>query len=507
VVVAVAVVVAAGSARVYPGSWNDESRLATVEALVDRHTLAIDGTLFGRATCDKIYVAGRFYSHKPPVPALLLAGLYLCLQWATGLTALRRPEAFCYWLTLGSSGLAYVVAVWCVWRLGRPLRLSRRVRLLLAASLGLATLALPYASQVNDHLLLLAVAAALVLNLAEIATREGEAPAEPSAPARREPRPPDMPRPPAQERVSSWRLFGVGALAGLGYTLDLGSGPVLLLCTFGLILYRGRRRPGVTPVAFLLGALPWLALHHAVNYAVAGTWVPAAAVPQFFRWPGSPFTAADLTGGWKHHDLPTLLGYAKALLVGPRGFLVHNLPLLLALVALPLLLWGRVREWPELLWGAAWATGTWLLYAACSNNFAGWCCSIRWFVPLLAPGYFTLAVLLRERPRFLGDLCVLSGWGMGLAGYAWWHGPWSIPGVPYVWPFRAAFACWAGYRLWDWTWRQAVCFWKTWWNRRSWQRLPEPVAREDAGVWRARAAWSMKSTVASWRSWCWPARP
>jgi hypothetical protein len=457
VVLVAAVVIAAASARPCPGSWNDSSRLATVEALVDHHTLAIDDTLFGRGTADKLSVAGRFYSHRPPVPALLLAGIYQCFQWTTGLTALRRPGAFCYRLTLASSGLAYVVAVCCVYRLGGLLRLSRGVRLLLTASLGLATLALPYASQVNDHVVLLAVAAALTLTLAATAQRE---------------------------RVTFWSLFGVGTHAGLGYTLDLGSGPVLLLCTLALVLYRGRRRVGVALPAFLLGALPWLALHHAVNYAVAGTWVPAAAVPQLFRWPGSPFTAADLTGGWKHADLPALLGYAKALLLGPRGFLVHNLPLLLTVPAVPLLLWRRVREWPELLWGTAWAAGTWLLYAACSNNFAGWCCSIRWFVPLLAPGYFTLALLLRERPRFLGDLCVLSGWGVVLAGFAWWHGPWAIPGVPLLWPFRAAFACWAGYRSWDWLCQVTVPLW-TWWNQRFWQRLPEPFAKEDAGVWQA----------------------
>ena len=41
-VLALAVVVALVSARPYAGSWNDGSRLATVECLVDYHTLAID---------------------------------------------------------------------------------------------------------------------------------------------------------------------------------------------------------------------------------------------------------------------------------------------------------------------------------------------------------------------------------------------------------------------------------------------------------------------------------
>ena len=41
-----AVLVALVSARPYAGSWNDGSRLATVESLVDYHTLAIDRSIF-----------------------------------------------------------------------------------------------------------------------------------------------------------------------------------------------------------------------------------------------------------------------------------------------------------------------------------------------------------------------------------------------------------------------------------------------------------------------------
>src|SRR5262245_23909670 len=106
-VVAAAVVVALVSARPYAGCWNDGSRLAAVEALVDQHTLAIDRSVCVRVplepgaapyppdepallqagTLDKLLIDGHWYSDKSPVPALLLAGLYQVLQWTTGLTA------------------------------------------------------------------------------------------------------------------------------------------------------------------------------------------------------------------------------------------------------------------------------------------------------------------------------------------------------------------------------------------------------------------------------------
>jgi len=430
-----AITVAIVSAKSYAGGWNDGSRLATVESLVDRHTLAIDHsifvqvpsrrdpgvpspyptddpTLFPHGTRDKLLINGRFYSDKSPVPAFLMAGVYQGLQWTTGLRAGERPDRFCYWMTLGSSGLAYVIAVWSIFQLGVPLRLPLALRLALTASFGLATVALTYSRHVNSHILLLAVAAALLLNLAWLAeeTRMG--------------------------RIPWLRLIGLGTLTGLGYTIDLGTGPVLLACTLGVIAYRCR---SFRPLAvFVLVALPWLALHHAANYAIGGTFRPANSVPQYLQWPGSPFTPQNMTGTWNHPTIGQFITYAAALLVGKRGFLGHNLPLFLALPGIVALLRWRTPELPEILYAACWSGGTWLAYALLSTNYSGVSASIRWFVPLLAPGYYVLAIFLREHPRYQKDFLVLSGWGAVVAGLMWWKGPWMKRMVPFYWPLVAA---------------------------------------------------------------------
>ena len=431
-VLAVAAVVALVSARPYAGCWNDGSRLATVEALVDQHTLAIDRSIFVRVPAepgavpyppdepallqtgalDKLLIAGHWYSDKSPVPALLLAALYQVLQWTTGLTARGRPDLFCYLMTLASAGLPYVVAVWSVYRLGAPLRLSAGLRLALAASFGLATVALPYARHVNNHILLLGVAAALLPELAWLAedARAG--------------------------RLSWPRLLGLGTLAGLGYTVDLGAGPVLLVCTLAVVAWRGRRAGAVA--AFLAAALPWLALHHAVNYAVGGTLAPANAVAAYLQWPGSPFTPQTMTGGWKHPSVTHLLVYAVDLLLGKQGFLGHNLPLFLAVPALAALAWRRTADLPEVLFAGCWCGGTWLAYAVNSVNHSGLCCSVRWFVPLLAPAYYGLALFLRDHPRWVGTFLLLSGWGAGLGVLLWAEGPWMKHMVPGFWALQAA---------------------------------------------------------------------
>jgi hypothetical protein len=422
-VAAAALAVAIAAARPWAGAWNDGSRLATVESLVDHGTLAIDDSIFvavppertpyqgialANGTLDKLLIDGRYYSDKSPVPGLLLAAVYQLLQWLTGLSARLHPAAFCYLMTLASSGAAYVCAVVCVFRLGRPLGLTLPWRLALTASFALATVAVVYTQHVNNHVLLLGVAAVLTLQLADLTV---------AAPA--------------------WRLALIGSLAGLGYAIDLGAGPPLLIAACLAAAWQDGRWLW-SAALFTLGALPWLALHHAVNYAVGGTLAPANAVPAYFDWPGCPFHGTAMTGSWHHQSVLDFAVYALAMLFGKRGFFGHNLPLFLLLPGAWWLLRHRPRETPLLAFAALWAVGTWLLYAANSRNYSGMNLTIRWFVPLLAPAFAALAVLLRDRPASRAPFLVLSAGGLVLAIGAWSPGPWSDRMVPLFWPVQAA---------------------------------------------------------------------
>src|SRR6266851_4398869 len=104
-VLLIAWLIAAASSRPFAGGWNDGSRLATIECLVDRGTFAIDDSIFvvtptGNApympddvvvqqtgTLDRMRINGHYYSDKPAVPALYSAVVYKGLQLATGLRA------------------------------------------------------------------------------------------------------------------------------------------------------------------------------------------------------------------------------------------------------------------------------------------------------------------------------------------------------------------------------------------------------------------------------------
>jgi hypothetical protein len=183
-----------------------------------------------------------------------------------------------------------------------------------------------------------------------------------------------------------------------------------------------------------------------VNYSVGGTLGPANRVVAYLAWPGSPFTVETATGFWSHDSVTAFAVYTLELLFGRKGFLLHNLPLLMAAVAvIPLLRQKpRVAEWPEIMFASTLTGAIWLLYAAASTNSSGVCVSIRWFVPLLAPGFYVLALHLRERPGDWRGFLALSAWGTAMGWSLWSHGPWNGRMAPLFWVWvGGALATWA----------------------------------------------------------------
>src|SRR5205085_12012047 len=115
-VVAIAAIIALVSAKPTAGGWQDGSRLAMVEALIDHHTWAIDDSIFVKptpwhdpfpadepilqlGTQDKMYINGHFYSDKP-VFALLLAGVYQVWQWCARPTPWQRSDPVRWFATI-----------------------------------------------------------------------------------------------------------------------------------------------------------------------------------------------------------------------------------------------------------------------------------------------------------------------------------------------------------------------------------------------------------------------
>ena len=131
-----------------PDSWADGSRLGTIQGLVEHRTLALDDTDYVHQG-DKVQIAGRYYSHQPPMLAILGSLPYTALHRVFG-RAIDDP-------------FTYRILTWLLVGLPVLLGLAALARLLLdagcdpgwaAAWLFLAafgTLLLPYSLVLNQH--------------------------------------------------------------------------------------------------------------------------------------------------------------------------------------------------------------------------------------------------------------------------------------------------------------------------------------------------------------------
>jgi hypothetical protein len=188
---------------------------------------------------------------------------------------------------------------------------------------------------------------------------------------------------------------------------------------------------------FFLSALPLIVLHHALNYHIGGTLRPVNTVAEYLFWPGSPFDSSNASGPWLHRSIWRVQAYALELLFGKKGFLLHQPVLILAClggIAVMIEKRALLPELPEMLFSFAWSGAVWLVYAWGSNNASGVCATIRWFVPLLAPGYYVLLMVLRYRPDRYPEFLALAAGGMLLSALMWYYGPWMrmVPGYWFI---------------------------------------------------------------------------
>jgi hypothetical protein len=445
-----AITVAVVSATPHAGGWNDGSRLATVESLVDRRTWIIDDSVFVRPTTqqphpygplaaqlangtqDKLLIDGHFYSDKSPVPAVAMACSYQIGRWLGGPSAAERPDLFCWFMSLIWAGGAFVAAVLGIDRLARQARLSAGRRCLIVGSFALGTVALAYSRSVNNHIMLLAVTTWIVVFIDRLG---GGFPKIHS-----------VGRDPCNWKSPTIPM-ALGTLAGIAYTIDLGAGPVICLLTLMTAAVLLQSWNDVLLIGVM--AAPWILSHHVLNYHIGGTLGPANANPEFFRWPGCPFNETNLTGGWPHRSIWAFAVYAVDMLIGKKGLFTHQPQLWLAMAAVIVLIRQRSARPALVFLTLGWCAGVWLLYAASSRNMSGQCVSVRWLVPLLAPAYYWLIQAVKFRPEVSSDFVILSVAGLVINIFNWHRGPWSGQTVALLWMVVAiAGAAW-GWMAWQ----------------------------------------------------------
>jgi hypothetical protein len=345
------VLIALGATHCSSMSWNDDSRMATIQSLVESSSFVIDRTDFV-GTGDKAFIDGHFYSEKPPMPAVLGAAVYFPLH-ELGLHLHRGTNVAYYLITLLTVGACWIVGALAFFYSLRFTSLDPERRLLASLALAFGSLYFSWSTTFNNHELagaFLAVGFCFLLR--------------------------------ARHAVGSHRinLAVAGFFLSLAGTADMPTG--LYYGAFLLYVLRDpllRKQVVFYLLPLLLTVLPALGLNYSIHHSI----VPIQIVQSYFEYPGSPWQgAASLSGMTRNHGL-FILSYAVHSLLGGNGFLLYNPFLFLALWGLGHEIRRKGRFCYEGVAIAAASACLLIYYWLMTNNYAGWSYSIRWFVPML----------------------------------------------------------------------------------------------------------------------------
>jgi hypothetical protein len=383
-----------------PSSAPEQSRMATIQALVEFHTLAIDDTAF-LDTRDKVFIHGHFYSDKPPIPSLMGAAVYAPLH-AIGLHLRTDSNLAYYLITLLTVKLFWVLGVIAFWHLLSYTTLEEADRFAASVALGFGSLFFTYSGTFNNHAI-----AAGCLSIGFLFYLRARFEVRKSA-----------------------NICLAGFFVSLAAIADIPTA-VLYAAFFFLIVLEPhlRRSAGLYLLPLLVTVLPGLAITYSIQHSL----LPVQIVKSNFVYPGSTWTGTKELSGVAINHVRFLARYAPLMLIGPtRGFILYNPLLVFAMWGFGYSIRHRTAFYREAL---ALGTACGLIvayYLLMTTNYGGCCYSIRWFVPTLPVLFFFLYPYLgyragRIRVVFRALLCLAIV--IATVGTA---NPWPCGRLPFV---------------------------------------------------------------------------
>jgi hypothetical protein len=296
--------------RTIARNWNDQARVATVDSLVERHTFAIDGSIF-RGTGDKILIDGRFYSNKPPVMDLAGAAVFLPIYEAFGVSLSTPRSAEYYLLTLLLIGVPSAFGVALLDRSFHRRGFARKDRLLAVTGFGCATLVWPYSTVINNHTL-----GGVLLLLGVLLLAPGA-------------------------RSTNARVL-LGALAlGFSATIDLPPAAIFAVVFLAYVPLGSGVRRGAW---FLAGLAPPLLLQVALQLVISGDVLPVNLHREYWDFPGSPWIGTPISGEFHFASVGQAAGDVFHSLLGSRGFFSYSPFLLVGAAGLVAAAWSSPGE-------------------------------------------------------------------------------------------------------------------------------------------------------------------
>jgi hypothetical protein len=294
----------------FPMGWNDKSRLATVQSLVEKKSFVINDSVYIK-TGDKVMIGGQFYSDKPPVLNVISALPYSIL-YNLGITFKYHSVVVVFVTTVFASLLPFLLFFSLFYYFGKNNFLTKNKKILLLISLAIGTTLLPYTTVVNNH-----IPAASLVGIALLLLYY-------------------------KEKTKN-NLFWVGLLLSLATTFDPGVVFILVFFSLYVLYLIIREKQYKNLIYYFIGIIIPFLLHAVFNVSITGDIVPASMHPEFFNYPNSPFNTENLTSAsLAVSSFKDWLKYLYLLLFSQRGFLLNN-PLIIFAIALSVYLFFKEK--------------------------------------------------------------------------------------------------------------------------------------------------------------------
>ncbi|MBI1879928.1 MAG: hypothetical protein HYR94_17190, partial [Chloroflexi bacterium] len=398
-------------------SWNESSRLAAIESIVERGTWRIDASRYGQETGDKILWGGHYYSAKPPLFSAVGAVFYAAIYhtWGARLASEGcQPGELCvyYWLTVLLVGLPSALMAVLFYRLaarqlGAPIWAAG-----LTALLCFGTLVWPYSLAFNNHLI---AASALLAGWYLL----------------------------AHDTAGQRQVFLAGLLVSLAVMFDLTS--MFVAAALFLIVVIYHRRAALFFMA--AGLIPMIATL-IFNYQITGTIFFPYMITTGNNFPGSVWANRDTVAALSRPDNVLLNGFYG--LLGQKGLLTGTPLLIFSMAGL-----GRVlnNQYGRRLAVSGWLlalgfTGHLLFILSQDDILGGDNYGLRYFVPSLPLLYtfiiFVVPAWFNQPPRghwIAGAFGLLALVSVFAAFQGTRGGAWSINPPPFyldlqsTWPY------------------------------------------------------------------------
>lgn len=362
--------------------WNSSTRLMLTYAIVDRQTIRLDGLEV--QTGDIARFENHFYTDKLPGFSILAVPAYAASKAAFGWPDHPRGRpALTHWpadyyVSLGVSGLATIVAVVVLVSIAAGLGCSPRASTLVGLAYGLATPAFAYATMSYGHQV---TAAALIGAFALLRSE----------------------RPDRQ----GLRWFAAGLLAALASTVELQVGPVsAVLGILAMARAAGGGARWSSVAWFAIGAAgPTLALLFYNQLAFGSPWEMG-----YFHHATKQFAHVHSTDNPLGLGRPDWSKLRPLLIGGYRGLLCYA-PIV-ALAPLGWLALGLRRRWLEWFGSLAAVLAVFAVNLSYPEWTGGWSTGPRLLVPLLPFAMVAVAGLLAVG----GRPAMVAGVGLASAG-------------------------------------------------------------------------------------------